>query len=247
MLGVPACGQGSTWATEAAGKNDSHWRALGNTLIHAGLANAVLRIGREFNCAWYPWKVTEGDRSAYIAGYSHVVSRLRSIPGAAFTFMWNPSIGVGNLNRSGTESCYPGDDVVDVIGLDFYDFANPPGIYPAGFKRTPAQQQKCWNAYLTEWDGLTGWQALAAHHKKPLAYPEWGLVLWRSGGSYLGGGDNPILIREMARWMKRNRPWMAAFWEDTGMGVMDPDDSSSRLVAVPQSRQAFLTEFGYGS
>lgn len=245
MLGVPACVQGTTWAAEAAGDNDAHWRALGTTLIGAGLGNAVLRIGREFNGSWYPWKATEGGQADYIAGYSHVVSMLRSLTGAAFTFMWNPSIGVGNLNRSGTEACYPGDDAVDVIGLDMYDFANPPGNYPAGARRTSSQQQTSWTTYLTQWDGLTGWLALADDHKKPLAYPEWGLVLWRSGGDYLGGGDNPVLIREMAAWMKRTGAWMSALWEDTGMGVMDPDEARSRLVPVPRSRQAFLAEFGY--
>src|SRR3981081_4222590 len=72
MLGTPACVQATTGADEAAGDNDAHWRALGTTLIGAGLGNAVLRIGREFNGGWYPWKVTEGGQSAYIAGYSHV-------------------------------------------------------------------------------------------------------------------------------------------------------------------------------
>jgi hypothetical protein len=38
---------------------------------------------------------------------------------------------------------------------------------------------------------------------------------------------------------------MSAMWEDTGMGVMDPDEARSRLVPVPRSRQAFLGEFGY--
>jgi hypothetical protein len=245
MLGVPACVQGTTWAAEAAGDNDAHWRALGTTLIGAGLGNAVLRIGREFNGSWYPWKAAEGGQAGYIAGYSHIVSVLRSLPRAAFRFMWSPFIGIGSLNRSGTESCYPGDDVVDVIGIDYYDFANPPGSYPADGRPTPAQQQACWNTYRAEWDGLTGWQSLADNHKKPLAYPEWGLELWLSGGKYLGGGDNPVLIRNMAAWMKANRAWMSGFWEDTGMGVMDPDDSPSRVVAVPQARQAFLAEFGY--
>jgi hypothetical protein len=246
MLGVPACVGGTTWAREAAGENDAHWQALGTTLVNAGLGSTVLRIGREFNGSWYPWQVAEGGQADYIAGYSHVVSVLDSLPGAEFTFMWNPTIGVGNLNRTGTESCYPGDDVVDVIGVDLYDFANPPGIYPPDtVVRTAAQQQTCWHSYLTEWDGLTGWQSLATNHGKPLAYPEWGLVLWRTGSQYLGGGDNPVFIEGMATWMKDNPAWMGAFWEDTGMGVMDPDDSPARLVPVPQARRAFLDAFGY--
>jgi hypothetical protein len=54
----------------------------------------------------------------------------------------------------------------------------------------------------------------------------------------------PAFSRPMAAWVSRNPAWMSAFWDDTGMGVMDPDDSPARLVPVPQARQAFLAEFG---
>ena len=66
VLGVPACcgasasSDGTTWADEANGVNDTHWEALGNRLIALGLGGAVLRIGREFNGNWYPWQVAEG-------------------------------------------------------------------------------------------------------------------------------------------------------------------------------------------
>ena len=119
VLGVPACcgasagSDGATWADEANGVNDAHWKALGNRLIAAGLGGALLRIGREFNGNWYPWQVAEGDQAAYIAGYSHVVTVLRGLPGAAFRFCWNPSLGAGNLTAKGTDSCYPGDGFVD--------------------------------------------------------------------------------------------------------------------------------------
>ena len=126
-LGVPACcgasagSGGKTWADEANGVNDAHWKALGNRLIALGLGGALLRIGREFNGNWYPWQVAEGGQASYIAGYSHVVTVLRGLPGAAFRFCWSPALGVGNLTAKGTESCYPGDSYVDEIGVDVYD------------------------------------------------------------------------------------------------------------------------------
>jgi len=53
-LGVPACAMNTSWSTEASGANDAHWTALGKNLVAAGLGNAVVRIGREFNGSWYP-------------------------------------------------------------------------------------------------------------------------------------------------------------------------------------------------
>jgi hypothetical protein len=37
---------------------------------------------------------------------------------------------------------------------------------------------------------------------------------------------------------------MSAFWEDTGMGVMNRMTRPARVVPVPQVRQAFLAGFG---
>ena len=208
-LAIPACcgnsagSGGKTWQDEASGVNDAHWEVLGNRLISLGLGGALLRIGREFNGNWYPWQVGEGGQAAYIAGYRHVVTLLRGLAGAAFRFCWNPTLGVGNLTGKGTESCYPGDSYVDEIGVDVYDWTqkNSAGaqIYPGhASATTTAQQQQVLDIILTEWDSLRGWYSLALNHGKPLSFPEWGLVLWKTGGSYLGGGDNAVFVRAMA-------------------------------------------------
>jgi len=126
-LGVPACcgasagSGGRTWADEASGVNNAHWQAPGNRLIGLGLGGALLRIGRGFNGNWYPWQIAEGGRAPCIAGYRHVVTVLRGLPGAAFQFCWSPTLGVGNLTTRGTESCYSGDSYVVEIGVDIYD------------------------------------------------------------------------------------------------------------------------------
>jgi hypothetical protein len=187
--------------------------------------------------------VSPANAAAFTAGYAHVVTVMRA---AGFTgkFMLNPYLGQGAFApSSGAENAWPGDSAVDVIGLDFYD-----GGYPAGeVIRTAAQQQAAWNTCRDQWDGLTGWRKLAAAHRKPLAFPEWGLHLWNDAGAYIGGGDNALLIREMAAWMKNAGVFMHALWEDAGMGVSDPDALPSRLVAVPQARAAFLAAFGYAA
>jgi hypothetical protein len=255
MLGVPACCQGTTWADEAAGANDAHWTALATTLVNGGLGHCVLRIAREFNGSWYPWQVTAANASAYQSGYAHIVQTMRA---AGFTgaFMWNPYLGQGNFAGfsppTGAESVYPlahgssgADTIVDLIGLDVYDGPDAANYPPGEVIRAPAQQQAAWHRMLTQWDGLTGWRALAVDHGKPLCYPEWGLRLWNDNHVYAGGGDNPTFILEMAAWLKNTQAHMHGFWEDPGMGVADPDDLPRRLVAAPNARAAFLGQFGY--
>jgi hypothetical protein len=250
MLAVPACCQGTTWADEASSANDTHWAALTQTLVSGGLGSCLLRIGREFTGGWYRWSASTNTASGnyyqtYQAGYAHVVQVMKA---AGFTgkFIWNPYLGQGTMGPStGAENAYPGDSVVDWIGIDVYD--GPDGTnYPAGeVIRTPAQQQAVWNRLLTQWDGLEGWRNWAVGRNKPLCYPEYGLRLWNDGGVYKGGGDNAVFIREFAARFRDTRPAMAALWEDPGMGVSDPDDDPRRLVAVPEARQAFLAAFGH--
>lgn len=244
-LAVPACAMGTTWAQEAAGVNDAHWSALAGNLVTGGLGSAMLRVGREFNGSWYRWNVTPGNAAAYRTGYARIVAVMRD---AGFTgqFCWNPSLGQGTFGPSaGAESAWPGDAVVDLIGLDTYD-GNWAGGYPAAWDSvTSAQQGKVTDALFTEWDSLRGWHNLALGHRKKLCFPEWGLRLWKDAGVYHGGGDNPVLIHAMAEFMKGSGAAMHALWEDSNMGVSDLDDHAGRAIPVPRARAAFLAEFGY--
>ena len=189
MLGVPACAGasigsgGATWAAEAAGTNDTHWTALGNYLISNGYGNACLRIGREFNGGWYPWAVTSSNLSDYISGWRHIVTLLRGLTGANFTYCWNPYLGLGN-NSSGISdvtTAYPGDTYLDTIGLDVYDAGYPAEGAP--YTRSSSLQQSRFSTQQTQTNGLNAWASFAAAHSKLIGYPEWGLTLWNTGGS----------------------------------------------------------------
>lgn len=244
MLAAPACCMGTTWTQEAAGANDAHWAALARTLVTGGLGGCVLRIGRELSGSWYRWQVTPSNVATYRTAYAHIVTVMRD---AGFTgkFMWNPYLGQGTFGpKAGVEDAYPGDGCVDVIGVDLYD-GDWTGIYPSNpDSATTAQQQRVWDEMLTEWDSLRGWYNLARAHGKPLAFPEWGLRLWKDAGVYHGGGDNAVLTGGMAEFIKGCGAFMHAMWEDANMGVSDPDNSPGRLCGVPQARAVFLREFG---
>ena len=60
-----------------------------------------------------------GDWSAY---WARIVKVMRSVSGAHFLFDWNVNAGYRNIPLA---SYYPGDSVVDVIGIDIYDSGMP--------------------------------------------------------------------------------------------------------------------------
>ena len=257
-LGLSACcgrsiGTGATtWAGEAAGTNDAYWLALGNNLVSWGFGNAILRVGREWNGNWYQWSpaaVTGDSAASYKAGYAHIVTLLRGIPGSNFTFMWNPILGqVNGASGGGLEAVtwYPGDAYVDSIGIDYYDWGYyPTQTSPPYAGRSAEQQEYNLAQSQTGNDGLNDWAIFANAHGKPFALPEWGLQLWLSGGHYIGGGDDPYFIQQLAN--AAQYTFMQAMWEDTGEGLFDTDACTRRTTGLPgpdKSRAAYLALLG---
>jgi hypothetical protein len=243
MLAVPACCGGTTWADEASGANDAHWLALTKTLVSGGLAGCDLRIAREFTGSWYRWHANPVNAAQYTAGYTHVCKLIRA-NGFTGQFIWNAYAGLGSFTSfAQIEALFPAWGNGN-LGLDFYDGPSP--SYPVGEEiRTQAQQQAVWNNILSGPGGLEDWYNFARSKQLAFSYPEWGLRLWTDGGKYAGGGDNALLIREMAAWVKMAKPFMHGFWEDPDVGVSDPDWHPRRFIAVPAARAEFLHQFGW--
>ena len=90
------------------------------------LGNAIIRLGWEANGDWYPWRAS-ANVEAWEAYFRRIVGVMRGVqptvagvPAQAFEF--DLTYNRGNSGTAVTfESMYPGDDVVDIIGLDAYD------------------------------------------------------------------------------------------------------------------------------
>ncbi len=114
---------GVSLATGATGAYDGYFRTLARNLVASGMGDSVLRLGWEFNQSKFPWYAA-GQAASFVAYWRQIVTTMRSVPGAHFTYVWNPSRGdngpkdraMGNL-----ADYYPGDQYVDVIGMDVYD------------------------------------------------------------------------------------------------------------------------------
>jgi hypothetical protein len=192
-LSVPMLPQDrkASLAQVVAGGADTYFRMVGEALVRGGYADAVLRIGWEFNGSWYPWSV-KYDQTNWVPAYRHIVAVFRGVPGSKFKFDWNPNLGQGVMPP---DQFYPGDDVVDFIGLDVYNQAWGPGGI------TVESPQRRWEMYLKQPFGLDWLRTFAAQHKKTISIPEWGTGTRPDGH---GGGDDPYFIEQMAAWMKAN-------------------------------------------
>lgn len=81
----------------------------------------ALRFAHEMNGGWYPWGVTtNGNNPAdYVAAYRHVHDLFRRAGATNVLWIWCPNVV---LPRSEPlEAMYPGDQHVDLIGLDGYN------------------------------------------------------------------------------------------------------------------------------
>ncbi|MEV3872368.1 glycosyl hydrolase [Streptomyces sp. NPDC049906] len=161
----------------AIGWNDLHFRLLAQRLVDLGLRDAVLVLGWEMNGTTYGHRCGP-DPVLWKRYWKRIVTTMRSVPGQEFRFDFAPSRGKDAI---GWTACYPGDDVVDIIGMDSYD--QPSGI--------------TFDEQVTEPYGLQHHVEFARAHGKPISYPEWGLFR---------NGDNAEYMRRMLQWMERHRP-----------------------------------------
>ena len=230
VLGVPVLpgGSGGTLATGATGAYNAYFTLLAQTLVHDGAANAILRLGWEFNGTWYPWSVANNtDAQNFAAFWRQIVNTMRAVPGQQFQFLWNP-IGGGSSSWN-LELAYPGSAYVDYIGTDVYD----------EFWGTPFTPQASWaNAVNQTW-GLNWLVNFATKEGRPIALPEWADD-FRSDG--FGLGDDPYFINQFANWIAaHNVAFTCIFSYNDTAGGQDNDITDGRF---PNALATFSADFG---
>jgi hypothetical protein len=195
VLSVPLLpNSGADMATGAAGTYDHYFQTLAQLLVQDGFPDATIRLGWEFNDDSFPWAVhLDGGTASpanFVQYWRHVVRAMRATPGSRFTFDWAVNNGSSSFPP---EQAYPGDDVVDIVGIDAYDQV----WGPYGAQVTdPAQR---WQAISDGPDNLDFWADFARSHGKRIGLPEWGLI---QGGH--GFGDNPYYVQHMLDWATTN-------------------------------------------
>lgn len=174
----PLTVKGTPLADVANGLHDREFSAAAQAIADAQ-PRAIIRIGWEMNSIGTPW-FAKGQEQDYIRAFRHVVGIFRRYS-PNFKFDWCPNWGRQEL---AADLVYPGDDVVDYIGLDVYDF------------KWPGNTEERWrDRYLKADYGLEWHRDFAAAHGKKMSYPEWGV------GQF---GDNPYFVQQMHDWFAKN-------------------------------------------
>lgn len=175
----------------ARGEYDAHYTALATNLQAANLGDSILRIAWEANQDWGAWSY-HFNPNDWRACWRRAAQAVKQVAPTLQT-NWNVSAdGAGAtymrdaLDLRGFDNFYPGDDVVDEIGVDFYG----------------APQITDWRTVFSDEVGRLGWFVrLAKEHGKPLSVPEWGLwdnatLSWDDGSR-----DDAMYIEKMHGWL----------------------------------------------
>ncbi|MGW5636405.1 glycoside hydrolase family 26 protein [Streptomyces sp. NPDC003832] len=180
----------------AGGAFDHHFRALAKRLVALKIPDTVIVPGWEMNGITYTHRCGP-DPESWKTYWKRMVAAMRSVPGQRFRFDFTPSRGRDAIPWT---QCYPGDDTVDIIGMDSYD-------QPRGMS---------FDEQVREPYGLQAHVDFAKAHGKPISYPEWGLFR---------NGDNPEYMRRMLAWMDEHKPVYNTVTDYCPHGVWQCEDN----------------------
>jgi Glycosyl hydrolase family 26 len=225
---VPTAGE-ADMAGCAAGEFDARWRDFGTLMTDEGRADSIVRLGWEFNESTMPWRGL--DPATYIACFRHAATAIRATaPKVLIDWTINAHKTPKDLCGGVSTNCYPGDDYVDIVGIDNYDHY-PSSATEAAFDRT-----------ATRTEGLTWLFAFARSHHKLFSVGEWGVSRLRTGAH-----DNPAFISWMHSWFAAHATYLAyeAYFTncDTGGVQSSLFDTSSDCQGNPRSAAIYRAAY----
>lgn len=228
-----------TLADGAAGDYDAYFAELARNLIAAGMGDSIIRLGAEFNSPTNPWYAA-GQATAFVDYWQQIVTTMRGVAGASFLFEWNVNRG----DNGGSDAAmgnyalyYPGNNFVDIIGMDIYDLNWD--TYPGATAEFEGIVNQQW--------GLSWLAAFASANNKPIGIGEFGLG-WGKSSPDSGpvtaangptcGGDDPTFINDMASWISSHNVVSDAFYDE---GTSSIENGQNPLTA-----DALYMDFGAG-
>jgi hypothetical protein len=217
---IPSNLDGTSWLGHGAdGAYNRYAKTLARNLVTAGLGGSVIRLAPEANGTWEPDSI--GNTPASDANWAHfwrdTANAMMSVPGADFSFDWSVNAAVRNIPLA---NYYPGDAVVNEIGIDLYD------------EGLPSTVTDRWTTLYNEPGSLGTVLAFAQAHGKPISIPEWGV-----GPTTVqeGGGDDPGYVQGLASVVENdNVAYQSYFFNGTW---------AQGLASYPNSLAAYQAAF----
>jgi hypothetical protein len=169
----------------ARGDHDAYLRDSARSAARFGKP-ILLRFAHEMNANWFPWGLGVNGNTAddYKSAWRHIVRIFRQEKADNVKHVWTPNTGTFN-------SLWPGDDYVDYLGLDGYNWGAKYGT---------------WESFEQVFD--SSYKAIVKLSRKPLIIAEF--------GANQRGGDKPAWIRHaFSRDVARRYPRIRALmWFD---------------------------------
>lgn len=203
---IPAEAPDDWRARGSRGEYEEHARELARNLVAAGLGASVIRLAHEANGTWYRHQIgkTEQERRDWADFWARTARAMESVSGAEFTFDWTIN---GGYRPIPFDQYYPGDDVVDIVGVDQYDsLLDNPGL--TGERR--------WEAIRDQPGGLAEAARFARQHGKRLSIPETGLLPTTEHGA----GDDPAFVTGLFDFMAENDVSYVGYFNKNVDGVL---------------------------
>lgn len=235
-FGVPLGGNDVSVDQIIAGTGDSTYSDLAELLIKYHRDNAIIRIGWEADIPGnWAWHRNADNCEEFKKAWRHVRDIFASYS-KDFKFTFEGSVGSRLEGASDNEAwlrlAYPGDDVVDLIGCDVYNF----------YDTKVNSDGSGWNTILNpSWGiGLQDIADFTREHHKGLIIPEWGLH------SVQGPGDVPQFIENMYNFFKSNEDIMAAecYFNEPDPYIKNALWTDGEPPQVPKSAAKYLELFG---
>jgi Glycosyl hydrolase family 26 len=186
---IPSVAAQDDWLRRgAAGDYARYARVLAANLVAAGLGDSIIRLAPEMNGTWNidSLGTTREQWAQWDEFWRRTVEAMRSVPGANFEFDWCIAALYRDLPLS---EIYPGNNVVNMIGIDVYDTGN--------LGTTAAER---WNMVYNGVEGIATVLQFARHIGKPISIPEWGIAPVSADGF----GDDSTFVNGIARVVRDN-------------------------------------------
>jgi glycosyl hydrolase family 26 len=86
--------------------------------------NLMIRFAHEMNGTWYPWSGS-ATASTYVSAWRHIVSLFRADGVTNVQWVWSPNVQEGS--KYAISPYFPGDEWIDYVGLDGYNWGSNNG------------------------------------------------------------------------------------------------------------------------
>lgn len=106
----------------SSGKYDSYILTWANAVKSWGKP-IFLRPMHEMNGNWYPWAINHNNNTydSFITAWKYIVDKFNSVGAHNVTWVWCPNHS-NDPESNDMVQCYPGDEYVDWIGMDGYNW-----------------------------------------------------------------------------------------------------------------------------